>query len=176
MGILTVVGSLQRRSSNRALIELAASRVPPGVTIQPALSLDRLPPYNADIDGANAPDAVREWRRQLTDADAVLIASPEYGHNLPGTLKNALDWIVGSGEFVEKIAAATCAAQGKGRGLLGLASLTQTLRAIDAVIAWSSPVIVPRASLPEDGLILDPAVEQQVDQLLDTIVRTVRAD
>ena len=174
MRVLTVLGSLQRRSSNRALIELAASRPPAGMTIRSALCLDRLPPYNADIDTAAAPDAVHEWRSQLAGADAVLIASPEYGHNLPGTLKNALDWIVGSGEFVDGIVAVTCAAQGKGRGLLGLASLVQTLRAIDAAVVWSSPVIVPRASLPEEGLILDPAVARQVDQLLDTIVRAAR--
>ena len=173
--LLTVVGSLQRGSANRALAALVASRPPPGVEVEASLSLGELPHYDADLEGA-VPDAVGRWRGQLAAADAVLFASPEYGHGVSGVLKNALDWIVRSGELGEKPVAATCAAQGKGRGLLGNAALVQTLRAIDAHVVWSSPLEVSRASITSDGRIDDPAVEAAVDELLATLVRAAKSD
>src|SRR5438552_15838292 len=135
-----------------------------------AAPLDRIPYYNADLDGGEHVDpAVLEWRRSLREADGVLISSPEYGHNLPGVLKNALDWIVGSGELVGKPVVATTAAQAKGRGLLGLASLVQTLRAIDARVVWSYPVIVPRPSSDANGRITDPEVARELELLLASL-------
>ena len=171
MRILAVSGSLQQRSGNRALLALAEALAAPPLAVLPAVRLDSLPHYDADLDGDPALPPVAAWRQQLRAADAVLIASPEYGHGMPGTLKNALDWIVGSGEFVEKPVAATCAAQAKGRGLLGLASLVQTLRAIDARVVASHPIIVPRAALGADGRITDTAVVAEVRQLLDRLQR-----
>ena len=175
MKLLTIVGSLQIKSSNRALVALASHRAPPGVEMAPYSSLGELPHYNSDLDTDSPPEVVTEWRSRLSAADGVLIASPEYGHGAPGSLKNALDWIVGSGEFVNKPVAATCAAQGAGRGLMGLAMLLQTLRAIDAKVVWSEPVIVARASIDERGHIMDPDVGQQIDQLLSVLVAAVGA-
>lgn len=60
-----------------------------------------LPHFNPDQENEAWP-AVLEWRRQLQHADAVVICSPEYAHGVPGVLKNALDWVVGSGEFMHK--------------------------------------------------------------------------
>ncbi len=175
MRILTVSGSIQERSTNRALLEVAHEVAPSGVEVVDADPVDRVPHYNADLDGDAPPDAVVAWRNALREADAVLIASPEYGHGVSGVLKNALDWIVRSGELVGKPVVATCAAQAKGRGLLGLASLVQTLRAIDAVVVWSYPVIVPRAGIDEHGHITDPAVRREVRSLLERLVQVEHA-
>lgn len=57
--------------------------------------LRHLPHFNPDTE---EPPAVRDWRKALAGSDAVLIASPEYGHSLPGALKNGIDWVIGSGE------------------------------------------------------------------------------
>lgn len=173
MKILTLVGSLQRRSSNGALVALAARRAPPGVQMAPGALIGALPHYNADLDTAEPPPTVAQWRDELRAADGVLIASPEYGHGMPGSLKNALDWIVSSGEFVGKPVAATCAAQGPERGRMGLAMLTQTLRAIDATIVWSEPVIVPRASIDPQGDITNPEVERQIDVVVSTLAAAI---
>jgi NAD(P)H-dependent FMN reductase len=167
--ILTLVGSLQSRSSNGALVALAARRAPPGVQMAPCALIGALPHYNADLDTAEPPPTVAQWRDELRAADGVLIASPEFGHGMPGSLKNALDWIVSSGGLVGKPVAATCAAQGPERGRMGLAMLTQTLRAIDATIVWSEPVIVPRASIDPQGDITDPEVERQIDVVVSTL-------
>jgi chromate reductase len=170
--VLTVAGSLQRKSANRALLELIASRRPDAVEFVASLSLGEIPHYNPDLE-EGPPPAVERWRKQLAGADAVVIASPEYGHGISGVLKNALDWLVRSGELNEKPVAATCAAQGKGRGLLGNAALVQTLRAIDARVVWNSPVEVPRSSIDENGRVDDPAVISALDELLATVIRSV---
>lgn len=171
MQILTVVGSLRRRSANRSLLELISGEPFEGVTFVPALSLGKIPHYDSDIENP-PPAAVVTWRAQLAAADAVVIASPEYGHGVSGVLKNALDWTVRSGEFNEKPVAATCAAQGKGRGLLGTAALVQTLRAIDARVVWSSPIEVPRSSIDPDGKIDDEETQRFARELLETLLRS----
>lgn len=61
-----------------------------------------LPHFNPDLDVEPFPEAVVPWLAALRNADAVVISSPEYARGVPGVLKNALDWVVGSGEFVSK--------------------------------------------------------------------------
>ena len=51
-----------------------------------------MPPYDQDDDVEPAPPAVAALRAAVASADAVLIATPEYNHSIPGALKNALDW------------------------------------------------------------------------------------
>ncbi len=63
--------------------------------------LGDLPYFNPDIEASNPP-SVMDFRTQLQKAEGVLISSPEYAHGVPGVLKNALDWVFGSGEFVRK--------------------------------------------------------------------------
>jgi NAD(P)H-dependent FMN reductase len=58
------------------------------------------------------PESVLRWRGMLAASDAVLIASPEYGFSLPGALKNAIDWVIGSGELEGKVVAITAAVPG----------------------------------------------------------------
>ena len=54
--------------------------------------LREVPPYDQDDDLGPAPAAVASLRDAVASADAVLIATPEYNHSIPGALKNALDW------------------------------------------------------------------------------------
>ena len=94
MKILAISGSLRANSKNTKLLKTA------GMDIYSELT--QLPYFNPDLDTESPPEAVARFRRLLRDADAVLISSPEYAHGVPGVLKNALDWIVSSGEFVDK--------------------------------------------------------------------------
>jgi chromate reductase, NAD(P)H dehydrogenase (quinone) len=102
MRILAICGSLRAASSNAALLDAAARLVPDGVQVDRFDGLGALPHFNPDIDLDPALPAVVRWREALRDADAILLSSPEYVHGMPGALKNALDWIVSSGEFSGK--------------------------------------------------------------------------
>ena len=160
--ILAICGSLQARSANLSLLQTAAAAAPPGVTIVLSDLLRHLPPFDPDIEANGAaPPAVVEWRRALAASDALLIASPEYGHSLPGALKNASDWVIGSGELERKIVAITAAVSGAGRGLLGLQALRVTLGAVSATIVFGEPIA------------RGPSFEADVTRLLRELVGTV---
>ena len=99
---LAISGSLRNVSSNTALLRAIAELAPAHIKITLDTSAAHLPYFNPDLDTDNAPPAVTDFRARLQQADAVLICSPEYAHGVPGVLKNALDWIVSSGEFMHK--------------------------------------------------------------------------
>ena len=101
MRILAISGSLRRISSNTTLLRAIDALAPPGVEVTLYDGLADLPAFNPDFEGAE-PSSVLAFRGQLKSADGVFISSPEYAHGVPGSLKNALDWIVGSGELVDK--------------------------------------------------------------------------
>lgn len=93
MKLLAISGSLRRGSHNTDLLQAAAAVAPDGVDIELYRGLKEIPPYDADDDIPGAqPGPVQELKAALAEADAVLIATPEYNSSIPGVLKNALDW------------------------------------------------------------------------------------
>jgi len=143
MHILAICGSLQAKSSNLTLLQLAAAKAPDGVQVELYDGLRDLPHFNPDLtrDGdEHAPGAVLELRRAVARSDALLIAMPEYGHSLPGSLKNAIDWLIGTGELEGKLVAITSAVAVVERGRRGLAALRTTLGAVSARVAFQEPI------------------------------------
>lgn len=90
--VLGIAGSLREGSFNRALIRAAAELSPSGVEVRVFEGLRDVPPYDQDEDGAPAPPGAARLRKAIRAADALLLATPEYNHSIPGVLKNAVDW------------------------------------------------------------------------------------
>jgi chromate reductase len=154
--ILAISGSLRAGSSNTTLLRAAALLAPEGVTITLYTSLGDIPPFNPDLDNADIP-AVADFRAQLKSADGVLICSPEYAHGVSGVMKNALDWVVGSGELSEKpvalLSAAPWATHANGQ-------LRETLKTMDANFIDEASVavrILPK-TLDEAGISVHPEI------------------
>jgi chromate reductase, NAD(P)H dehydrogenase (quinone) len=162
MRILAVCGSLQTTSKNLALLHAAAASVPPGVELVVFDGLRDLPHFNPDLEVSGVPESVERWRQALADADAVLIACPEYGFSLPGALKNGIDWVIVSGELEGKIVATTAAVQGSERGRRGLQALRDTLSAVRVTLVGGEPIP------------LGPEFEPQVGALVRTLIETAR--
>jgi NAD(P)H-dependent FMN reductase len=141
MRVLGVCGSLQRESGNLTLLRTAAALAPPAVEIVLFDGLRLLPHFDPDLENAGLPAPVEAWRMALSESQAVLIASPEYGHSLPGALKNAIDWVIGSGEFYRKAVAITAAVPSSERGQRGLDALKRTLQAVGAAIVGGAPIV-----------------------------------
>jgi chromate reductase, NAD(P)H dehydrogenase (quinone) len=91
MRLLAISGSLRRGSYNSALLDAAAAENRPGIEFVFWNALDTIPPYNEDVD--QGPLSVALLKAEIAAADAILFATPEYNGSLPGTLKNALDWV-----------------------------------------------------------------------------------
>jgi chromate reductase len=92
MRVLAIGGSLRAASHNTSLLRAAAELAPEGVEIELLRDLESLPPYNEDRDTDDPPAAVAELRRQIHDAEAVLISTPEYNGTMPGQMKQVVDW------------------------------------------------------------------------------------
>ena len=163
MRILAVCGSLQARSTNLSLLEAAAASAPPHVEVVLFDGLRALPHFNLDLDAGGDIPAVLEWRRALAESDALLIATPEYGFSLPGSLKNGIDWLIGSGELDSKVVAITASVSHPDRGRRGLDALRQTLQAVNASIVGGEP------------LVRGPEFEGELAALLRSIVEAVEA-
>ena len=91
MRVLGVSGSLRRDSHNRRLLQAAAATLPPEAELVVYEGLKAIPPFDEDDEHSPA-RAVHDWRAAISDADALLFATPEYNSSIPGHLKNALDW------------------------------------------------------------------------------------
>src|SRR5690349_20059507 len=153
--VLAISGSLRDASTNSALVRAAAHLAPPGVQVAIYGELDQLPPFNPDLDTGTPPVPVVAFRTALKSADAVLLSSPEYAHGVPGVLKNALDWVVGSGELVDKPIALLNASS---RATRAWSSLVETLSVMSARVIREASVTVPLngSRLDADGIASDP--------------------
>src|SRR5688572_6439952 len=91
LSFLGIAGSLRGASFNRGLIRAAIEAAPAGTSVVP-YDLAQIPMFNADVEADGDPQAVAVFKRAIAAADALLIATPEYNHCVPGVLKNAIDW------------------------------------------------------------------------------------
>jgi NAD(P)H-dependent FMN reductase len=166
--ILAVSGSLQAKSGNLALLQAAIASAPAGVEVVLFDGLRVLPHFDPDLEAppggeTKALAVVDAWRRAIAESDALLVASPEYGHSLPGALKNAIDWVIGTGELERKIVGVTAAVPHAERGRKGLDALKVTLGAVSAIVVGGEPIA------------RGPAFESEIAALVRAIVDAVRA-
>ena len=87
--ILAFAGSLRKSSYNKALIRAAVELAPQNVAIE-VFDLEGIPPFNQDFESTPV-QRVIEFKTKIKNADALLIATPEYNYSIPGVLKNAID-------------------------------------------------------------------------------------
>ena len=167
--VLAISGSLRRGSSNTALVGAAAQLAGPTVEVSIYHGLVELPPFNPDLEGEGTPEAVTRFRARLQACDAVLISSPEYAHGVPGVVKNALDWVVGSGELIDKPIAVINASA---RASHAWASLTQTLTVMSARVIVAASITVPLdgRALDTTGIVGDAKLSAALRSALDALV------
>jgi chromate reductase len=157
VSVLAMSGSLRRGSSNSALVRAVPRLAPDTVEVFIYGELEALPPFNPDLDDEHAPAAVARFRAALRACDAVLISSPEYAHGVPGVLKNALDWVVGSGELVDKPVALINTST---RATHAWSSLAETLSVMSARVILDASITVSLGGrmLDADGIVADAAI------------------
>jgi len=141
--VLGLSGSLRRASYNTALLRASKELAPEGMEID-IYDLSEIPIYNDDVRLAGFPPEVERFREALRQADAVLIASPEYNRSVPGVLKNAIDWASRKPDM--PFAGKPLAIMGVSNGALGAAFANHHLRQIfvfmDAVMVNGPEVLV----------------------------------
>jgi chromate reductase len=170
MRILGISGSLRHDSHNTSLLRAAAMSLPSGVELELFDGLGDLPHYNADIDVEPAPSSVAYLREAITDADGVLIATPEFNGSIPGALKNGLDWA--SRPFPDSaLRGKPVAVVGASTGLFGAvwaqAEVRKVLQTIGAdVLDGELPVGQAHAAFGDDGHLADAGVRDALEELV----------
>ncbi|MEZ5076147.1 MAG: NAD(P)H-dependent oxidoreductase [Solirubrobacterales bacterium] len=177
MRVLGISGSLRRDSHNSALLRAAAERLPAGVELVEYEGLAEIPPYDADLEAAGTPAPVAALRAAIREADAVLVATPEYNHSIPGALKNALDWASRpAGESA--LSGVPAAAIGASTGMFGAVWAQAEVRKVLAALGGrvvEAELPVPRAHELRDGdrLVLGEEQSRQLEELLAELLAEV---
>lgn len=140
--LLAISGSLRAQSSNQTLLRAGMLVAPAGMTITLYDGIGRLPHFNPDDDVEPLPSAVASWRDQVAGADGLLISSPEYARGVPGSLKNALDWLVSDTRLYGKPMALWHAAPAT-RGDAAKAQLELILTTMSGQLIEAASVTVP---------------------------------
>jgi chromate reductase len=155
MRLLTVCGSLQRRSANRAALDVVSEMAAAaGTALDDFDRLVEIPPFDPErID--DPIDVIADWRQRTRAADAVVVAAPEYAGALAGAVKNAFDWLVGSGELYRKPVAVLSA--GTTGGEHARRMLAQTLTWQGAYVVAELGIASPRTKSDEHGRFTDAA-------------------
>jgi chromate reductase len=178
--IMGVSGSLRGGSHNTNLLRAAATLLPPGVVLDIYTELRDVPPYDADRDVESVDPAVARLRGAITDADGILIATPEYNGSIPGVLKNALDWA--SRPFPENaLRGKPVVVIGASTGLFGAvwaqAETRKVLGVIGAdVIDREFQVGQAEAAFADDGDLLDPEQRAALAELVGVLASRVAAE
>ncbi|WP_201865068.1 NADPH-dependent FMN reductase [Microvirga soli] len=102
MKLLGLSGSLRAGSFNTMALRVLQKLTSEGAALSLYDGIGALPHFNPDVEMSALPDVVADFRRQVAEAAALVIACPEYAHGIPGTFKNALDWLVGMPDFPGK--------------------------------------------------------------------------
>lgn len=155
MRVLAICGSLRAESSNIGLLRAVAAVAPADLEFVLYDGLGDLPQFNPDLDelDAVAPPAVAELRALAASAAGFVFSTPEYAHGLPGALKNALDWLVSSGELIDKPVLVLNASPNSGQ--FAQAQLAETLRMLSARVLGISrlePFLAQKPAADGSGL------------------------
>ena len=173
MKVLGISGSLREGSYNAALLRQAEALLPSGVELELYQGLKRVPPYDEDDDGPQEPATVRELRAAISDADALLIATPEYNSSIPGQLKTALDWAsrpLGESALKNKPVVVIGASQGMFGAVWAQAELRKVLAASGArVVGDELPVAHAHEAFDDDGRLRSDELREALAGLLEQL-------
>jgi chromate reductase len=176
MRILAISGSLKPGSTNSAILRAAAAIADAAMTITVFdRQIGEIPHFRPDHDeeGATPPAPVAEFRSLLARTDGLLISCPEYAHGVPGSFKNALDWIVSSGELTNKPVALFMAGPGGARQ--AWAALAPTLRVMGCDLVYETSLVVAKRHFDASGKFTDAEIEADVRRGLDALAAAVLA-
>ncbi len=174
MKILGLSGSLRQSSSNMAALRAIEKLTPKNIDFKISIHIDQLPHFNPDLDKEDVlPSNVKIWRKELAEANGYYISCPEYAHGVPGVFKNALDWVVSSGELMNKPIAFLNASP------IVKASLSKTLTVMSARIIETASVDIQflRNKVDKEGnLHIEEEISHALETSLQVMIREIQGE
>ena len=177
INVLGLSGSLREASLNSAALRAACELAPEGMQVTLG-SIAGIPLYDEDLRGSGTPEAVAALAAAIGEADAVLIATPEYNYSVPGTLKNAIDWL--SRLDPQPFAGKPVAIMGASMGRLGTARAQYHLRQVfvflDAMVMNRPEVMISAAHtlVDEGNALTDGSTRNHIAGMLNALAAHVQ--
>jgi chromate reductase len=170
--ILAISGSLRQGSFNTMLLRAAVRAAPAGTTIEEA-SIRGIPLYDGDVEAREFPAEVTALKQRISAADGVLLVTPEYNNSIPGTFKNAIDWLSRPASDIGKVFGGKPfgligATPGPGGTNLAQAAWLPVLRTLGTL-----PYFGGRLDVKEAGKVFDGSgeiVDAKVKELLEKFI------
>ena len=156
MKLFAIAGSMRQTSSTAALVRAVARLAPPGAVVEPFDGLAALPHCSPELDVEPLPPAVAALRAAIGASDGLVIATPEYAHGMPGSLKNALDWLVSATEPIGLPVLLVSASPGGAAH--AHAQFSEVLRTMNLRLVDGGAHVFSRAKLDPHGEVADPAL------------------
>jgi chromate reductase len=160
--VLALSGSASPDSANVRLLRCVAVEFSHQFDFDVMDGLWHLPLYTPQREEAGIPEEVQSFRARVEKADAVMIATPEYLHNIPAVLKNALEWLTTSGQMADKPVLAITFTPRAPRGEHAMRSLCISLLASKARIVAQLPLFRDEMKVVGDGMNLN---EEYIDMI-----------
>jgi len=169
ISVLGICGSLRRQSYNLSALRAAGDVMPDGMVLR-TTRYDAIPLFSQDLEAQAIPPAVTQLAQEIRDADALLIASPEYNFSISGVLKNAIDWMsrLPAQPFKDKPVALLSATLGPLGGARHQYEVRKILGCLEALVMPRPEVFINlcQSKFDPDGNLVDAAARKAVtDQM-----------
>jgi NAD(P)H-dependent FMN reductase len=171
MRLLAITGSARASSSTAAVVRAMARLAPPGVVLERYEGVATLPHFSPDLDVDPLPPPVAALRTAIGACDGLVIATPEYAHGMPGSLKNALDWLVSATEPIDLPVLLISASPGGAAH--AHAQFSEVLRTMNLRLVDGGAHVFSRARLDPDGNVADEALLAALGRGLARLVELV---
>jgi len=173
--ILCISGSTKSRSTSLSFLQYIARSFEGLLEVEIYNNIGILPHFNPELDNENLPEKVKDFRRKIEIADAILFCSPEYVFSLPGSLKNAIEWTVSTTLFSSKpVAIIITAAVGE----KAFESLSLIMTTIEAIVPETSKLLIKGAKgkISSNGIINDEKTQKQIDKTVKSLIKNIDND
>jgi chromate reductase len=170
--ILAISGSLRTGSFNHTILRFLGGLAPQGLRYTIYDGLAQLPHFDPGLDNDEPPEMVTTFRNLITEADGIIICTPEYAYGIPGSLKNALDWTVSNGSLVDKPFALITASTG---GENAHAALLLVLGALSANLLKDATLLISfiRSKMDGDGNITDEKTRESLSAGFNALLKAL---
>ena len=169
--ILAFSGSLRKASSNSGLIRAAAELAGDEMDIV-LIDISAFPLYNQDMEAAFPPE-LANLKKQIREADGIIIATPEFNRSIPGALKNMFDWTsrpYGDNAWDNKRVVTMGASPGAIGTALAQYHLKQILLYLNARVQGQPEFYVSNSSdkFDKEGNLTDEKTKEYIKKLLES--------
>lgn len=173
---LWLSGSIRESSINTNILENLASFFEGNIDYSIYDKIGEFPHFNPDLDNEEGPKVIEEFRQELNEADALIFCTPEYARGIPGVLKNAIDWLVSSGQLLNKTVAVITASPMVSGGEKAQTSFLQTLEMLNANVVKNGTLVISSVGtkLNSKGEAIDKDTRFSLELLIESIITEIK--